>query len=58
MGARFEVKLLQALIDDNEDEVDELLQRSDVTEWINNRVELSELKNHNITQDAGVRVHI
>ena len=49
---RFEVKLLQALIDNNDDEVDGLLRRRDVKTWINSRVELKELKRHNITQDG------
>ena len=49
---QFEVKLLQALIVDNDDEVGKLLRRRDVTTWINNKVYLSELNNHNITQDG------
>ena len=51
-GEPLAMYLLQALIDNHDDKVDELLQRCDVTTWINNRVELTELKNHNITQDG------
>ena len=48
----FTANLLQALIDDDDDKVDDLLRRSDVKTWINNRVKLNELKSHNITQEG------
>ena len=50
--SNFAKLLLQALIDDKDVEVDELLQRSDITTWINKTIELNDLKNHNITQEG------